>query len=174
MVIACQGRHFIRIPGVGNLLPTTMVNCFLIDGGILHYVQQGGDEAFDQEAPEREDVSNDELAMDEEEEQPQDDVLEDVLYTTYVDIYNLEGSINNMSNLANSLQDTHPRTWRTASLTGAKDGLWRTSRHSNLAGLGLPRYTQELASPTLVVFSAAGCQSFSFYVNIFGLLIKIS
>ena len=39
-------------------------------------------------------------------EQPQEDAPEDVLYTMYVDIHNLDDSINNMSNLAASLRNT--------------------------------------------------------------------
>jgi hypothetical protein len=106
MVISRRDHHYIRIPGVGHLFPTPMPNHFSIGYKILHYLPQEGDTAFDQEVPEPEEVDEDELATDEEEEQPQDDAPEDVPYTIYADIYNLEGSINNMSNLAESLQDT--------------------------------------------------------------------
>ena len=47
-----------------------------------------------------------ELATDEEEEQPQEEAQQEEAYTTYTDIYSLQGSINDMSNLAESLRDT--------------------------------------------------------------------
>jgi hypothetical protein len=66
----------------------------------LHYVAQEGDATFDQEVPEPEQVDEEELATDEEDEQPQQD------YTTYVDFSNLQGSIDDMSNLELSLRST--------------------------------------------------------------------
>nr|XP_020155141.1 uncharacterized protein C45G9.4-like [Aegilops tauschii subsp. strangulata] len=60
-----------------------------------------GDATFDQEDPEPEKVDEEELATDEEEEQPQQEA-----YTTYPDLYGLQGSINDMSNLAESLRDS--------------------------------------------------------------------
>jgi hypothetical protein len=60
MVISCHGCYFIQIPGVGHLFPTPMPNRFLIEEGILHYVAQEGDEAFDQEAPKLKEVDEDE------------------------------------------------------------------------------------------------------------------
>lgn len=111
MVIAHHGHHFIQISRVGHLFPTLMPNRFLIEDKILYYVSQKEDAALDQEAPKPEEVSEDELATDEEEEQPQDDVPEDVPYPTYADIYNLEGSINNMNNI---------RVWMSHSVSGPK------------------------------------------------------
>lgn len=106
MVVVHHCHHCIRIPGVEYLLPTPMPNRFSIENKNLHYVPQEEDAAFDQEAPESEQVDEDELATDEEDVQPQEDIQEEVPYTTYADIYNLEGSINDKSNLAESLRDT--------------------------------------------------------------------
>ena len=47
-----------------------MPNRFCIENGQLHYVAQEGDAAFDQEGPEPKQVDEEELATDEEEEQP--------------------------------------------------------------------------------------------------------
>ena len=82
------------------LLPTPMNNHFSIENGQLHYVAQERDATFDQEGPEPKQVDEEEFATDEEEEQPQQD------YTTYVDLGSLQGSIDDMSNLAASLRGT--------------------------------------------------------------------
>ena len=83
-----------------------MPNRFSIENGLLHYVPQEGDAAFDQEGPEPEQVDEEELATDEEEEQPQEEQPQQEAYTTYADLSSLQGSINDMSNLAESLRDT--------------------------------------------------------------------
>ena len=75
-----------------------MPNHFSIEGGILHYVPQEGDAAFDQEGPEPKQVAEEELTTDEEGRAPHQD------YTTYTDLNNLQGSIQDMSNLASSLR----------------------------------------------------------------------
>jgi hypothetical protein len=98
MVVVHQGRHCIQIPGVEHLLPTPMPNNFSIENKILHYVPQEGDATFNQEGPKPKQVDEEELAAYEEEEQPQEDAQEEVPYTTYADIYSLQGSINDMSN----------------------------------------------------------------------------
>ena len=51
MVVVRRGRHCIQIPEVRHLLPTPMPNHFSIENGLLHYVPQEGDAAFDQEGP---------------------------------------------------------------------------------------------------------------------------
>ena len=90
MVVVRRRRHCIRIPGVEYLLPTPMPNRFSIEERILHYVPQEGDAAFDQEAPEPEQVDEEELATDEEEDvQPQEQAPAEEAYTTYSDIYSL-------------------------------------------------------------------------------------
>ena len=86
-----------------------MPNRFSIENGQLHYVPQEGDAAFDQEGPEPEQVDEEELATDEEEEQPQEQQQQEA-YTTYSDLYSLKGSINDISNLAESLRDTSAST----------------------------------------------------------------
>jgi hypothetical protein len=105
IVVVSHSRHCIRIPGVKYLLPTPMPNRFLKENKILHYVAQEGDAVFDHEGPEPKQVDEDELATDEEEEQPQKEAQEEMPYTTYANIYSLQGSINDMSNLSESLRD---------------------------------------------------------------------
>ena len=103
MVVVRNGRHCIRIPGVAHLLPTPMPNRFSIEHGQLHYVAQEGDAAFDQEGPEPKQVDEEEFATDEEEEQPQEQPQQEA-YTTYADLNNFQGSIDDMSNHASSLR----------------------------------------------------------------------
>jgi hypothetical protein len=50
-------------------------------------------------------VDEEELAPEEEEEEPKDDIKGDMPYATYADANNLGDSTNNMNNLANSLRD---------------------------------------------------------------------
>ena len=138
MVVVRRGRHCIRIPGVRYLLPTPMPNRFSIENGILHYVPQEGDAAFDQEAPEPEQVDEEDLATDEEEEQPQEEAhkKKPTPPTRTSTVFRAPSMIWATSP---SPFETRPCTWTPASPTGAKDGLLISRRHNDLTGLGLQK-----------------------------------
>lgn len=70
MVVTKNERIYIRIPGVGHLLPTTMPNVLSIENGILHYNVQVQDEEVDPDAEMPEDVE-DEKGEPEAEVQPE-------------------------------------------------------------------------------------------------------
>jgi hypothetical protein len=72
----------------------------------LHYVPPARDAAINQEGPEPEQVDEEELATDEEEEHPQERPQQEA-YTTYSDLYSLQGSTNDMSNLAVTSRHVH-------------------------------------------------------------------
>ena len=71
----------------------------------MHCAAQEGDAAFDQEGTGPEQVDEEDLTTDEEEEQPQEQPQQGG-YTTYADLNNLQGFIQDMSNLIMSLEGT--------------------------------------------------------------------
>ena len=101
MVLKKQGIYVIHIPRAGRLFPAPLPNnLFSIEDGRLHYVEQEEQVEIDPELEEPEEGEVVEEAWEPEQEVPAPNP-----YTTYNDVYSLRGSIDNMSNLANSLRD---------------------------------------------------------------------
>ena len=104
MVFKRQGVYNVHIPGAGRLFPIPLPNnLFSLENGQLHFVAQANQEEVD---PGFEEPNNEEPKVEEEEGAPEQEVPPPYPYTTYEEIYSPEGSIDNMSNLANSLRDT--------------------------------------------------------------------
>lgn len=105
MIITKKGRICIRILGVGHLLLTRMPNVFYIKNRILYYNVHGEDEEEDPDVEMPEDVEE-EQGEPEVEVQPNNNEEGEGLYVTYVHVYDLRDSINNMSDLVDALRDT--------------------------------------------------------------------
>ena len=101
MVRKIDGRFYFNIPGVDHLIPAPLPNgLFSLEDRRLHYdAQVEANLPQQQDEPEGEEVEQ-EHAGPEQEQQPLHD------FTTYQDMYALEGSIENLSNLAINLRDT--------------------------------------------------------------------
>ena len=130
MVTRVGGAIFVRIPGAGLLVPTLIPNnLFSIEECRLRYVVQENEGYAPDNEPQQEEEVEHAGGEPEEEVQPPNP------YTTYDDVYMLEGSINNMSSHNNSLRDTTENTCRSTSPTGAK----ATIRHHNESSSGLAK-----------------------------------
>jgi hypothetical protein len=98
MVKKRQGRYFLIIPRADHLIAAPMPNgLFSIEKGCLHYDAHVEANLSQQEVPKEEDEEEEEQAGPEQEQLPPNP------YTTYKDMYALEGNIQNMSNLAINL-----------------------------------------------------------------------
>jgi hypothetical protein len=102
MVRKIDGRFYFNIPGDDHLIAAPLPNgLFSTEDGRLHYnAQVEASLSQQQNEPEGEEEVRQEHAGPEQEQQPLHD------FTTYKDMYALEESIENLSNLAINLRDT--------------------------------------------------------------------
>jgi hypothetical protein len=103
MVRKRQGRYFIHVLGVGRIYSAPLPNnLFSIEEGRLHYDVHVEQDQWHNQEPEDGDEVKELGGGPKQETQPQNP------YTTYEDVYTLEGTIDNLYNLSISLCETTP------------------------------------------------------------------
>ncbi|KAK1668104.1 hypothetical protein QYE76_056263 [Lolium multiflorum] len=100
MVRKIEGRYYFNIPGADHLIAAPLRNGLSLEERRLHYDAHVEENLPpQQDEPEGEEEVEQEPQGPEQEQQPLHD------FTTYQDMYALEGSIENLSNLAINLRD---------------------------------------------------------------------
>ena len=100
MVSKRSGRYFVRIPGAGRLYPAPLpTNLFSLENGVLHYDAQVEQHQPNVKVPEEEDEVEPQREGPEQEQQPRNP------FTTYDNLMELGGRVENMHTIANDLLD---------------------------------------------------------------------